>query len=273
MNKLISVSIVVTVLSGCATYTQTTSGKDYLARQGASVDQQTSLSPAKTNQSFADELRAAASVEPRLRFPARIGIVRLQPGASTSRYTLGGELASMSEREVVTWQELATRLGPSFGEFIPVQPLIVELMRGATDHDANAVRSSVDVVRLAAARQHLDAVLLYEIGTSIDENSNVLSLGNLTLIGGYILPSKRLGAKASASALLIDVLQGYPYGTANSVVDKADLTTSWGNDDARQRLQSDVEGVAAEKLASEVESMVKDLRYKLAEQREANRSP
>ncbi|MFO1435598.1 MAG: hypothetical protein U1F34_04280 [Gammaproteobacteria bacterium] len=62
-------------------------------------------------------------------------------------------------------------------------------------------------------------------------------------------------SQSYASALLIDVLQGYPYGTANSVVDKADLTTSWGNDDARQRLQSDVEGVAAEKLASEVESM------------------
>ncbi|MFO1435600.1 MAG: hypothetical protein U1F34_04290 [Gammaproteobacteria bacterium] len=53
MNKLISVSIVVTVLSGCATYTQTTSGKDYLARQAFPSISKHRYRRQKTNQSFA----------------------------------------------------------------------------------------------------------------------------------------------------------------------------------------------------------------------------
>jgi hypothetical protein len=263
MIKILVISLI-TLIVGCSTYTQTTSGTDYLARHQVHPSS-TDSTIGDGNVEFEEMLRNAAAVEPHLRFPARIGIVRLQ----SQYYRRGGELMEMADGEVAAWQNLATRLGPSFGEFIPVQPLVIDLMRGAASgQSTDIVETPVDAVRLAAARQHLDAVLIYEIGTELDQNSNVLSLGVLTLIGGYLLPSERLDAKAAASAMLIDVMEGYPYGTANTVVNESDMATAWGSDDTRRNLEERAGVLATEKLALDIETMFKDLRYKLAEQRE-----
>ena len=56
-------------LAGCSAYTQTTSGQDWLAAYPPGP-------PAKGGDIDA-RVRAAAAVEPTLRFPARIGIARI----------------------------------------------------------------------------------------------------------------------------------------------------------------------------------------------------
>lgn len=260
----IAALVVIALLQGCASYIQTTSGDDYLARHPVKPAVNTAESAAaRDTAGFADALRTAAAVEPRLRFPARIGIVRLQSDSARP----DGKLMGMADGEVAAWQALAGRLGPTVGEFVPVQPLIIDLMRGAECGDGKCdARTPVDAVRVAAARQHLDAILVYEIGTRVEQDSNILSLGKLTLIGGYLLPSEELDARVVASAMLIDVIEGYPYGTASTIVNQRELATGWGSDESRRRLQARSEVRATEQLAGDVETMIKDLRYALGAQ-------
>ncbi len=82
--------------------------------------------------------------------------------------------------------------------------------------------------QLGAARQYLDAVLIYEVFSRENSESNILTVRILTIIGGYILPSKAVAIEGFANALLIDVLQAYPYGTASATLDKKEMTTSFG---------------------------------------------
>jgi hypothetical protein len=48
-------------------------------------------------------------------------------------------------------------------------------------------------------------------GTTKD-NATPLSFADLSIIGMFIVPSRHLKAEGFASALLLDVRNGYPYG-------------------------------------------------------------
>ena len=96
------------LLSACEHYTQTTSGADYLARYDASY------TPLEGGGSDVDaDVRRIAAVEPDIRFPARIGLARIEHGS----------LIGVPADEGYIWQALAEDLDPRFGEFVPVSPL------------------------------------------------------------------------------------------------------------------------------------------------------
>ncbi len=91
------------------------------------------------------------------------------------------------------------RLGPGFGQFVPISPMIASMVE--ENIPANqmldqmaAARHLIETIRLAAARQHLDAVLVYEVDATADARSNPLSIGEWTLIGSFILPSQDVKA-------------------------------------------------------------------------------
>src|SRR5262245_15770727 len=102
------------ILAGCESYTQTTSGKDYLAKYP--------IANAEPATEIDNRVRAAADVEPLLRFPARIGLARI--GGENGHAGLGVP----SPEEAKAWSEAAQRLGPKFGEFVPVSPLIAAML-------------------------------------------------------------------------------------------------------------------------------------------------
>lgn len=253
MKNYILGLLAVAVLSGCDSYTQTTSGKDYLAKHGVLATN--SDGNAKD---FRQELIKAASVEPTLTFPARIGLA----------YIENGDLSAISGEEAELWMKTGQNLGKDFGEFVPLSPLVANAVSGEV-----AAKDRVDAVmkkiRLGAARQHLDAVLVYETYSSFDKKSNLLAIANLTIIGGYLLPSQQVTTEGYGNAMLIDVMNGYPYGTVKSIIPKEEsLASSWGwGSDDRKETSDKIKLKVTEKLSTETEEMLKRLRMELAEKR------
>lgn len=255
------------LLSACSRTTQTTSGEVYLSQYksvpvAAPLYQKKAADGTVTEEikSIDQRVREAAAVEPVLKFPARIGLARIE----------NGNLTVMPMEEVDGWNKAAEKLGRGFGEFVPVNPMIARMVAGNDGAGYNQrVTDIIDTIRLGAARQHLDAVLVYEVLAKESEHSNILAAGKVTIIGGYILPSERHTAQGLGGAMLIDVVQGYPYGTINTVVEKKSRASSawgWGSEHGDKVAFSDkVKAKAAQQLADESVDMFTDLRLQLAE--------
>jgi len=238
------------MLTACETHTQTTSGRDWLAAYpktkagAASVD------------GIDAQVRSVAAVEPTLRFPARIGIARLDRSG----------LAAVPPEEAAHWTQATTRLGPAFGEFVPISPMIASMVEVPLPNESRTdlTRHTIDTIRLAAARQHVDAVLIYEVDGTADSKNNPLSLGEWTLIGAFVLPSQDVKAVGVAQAMLLDVRNGYPYGTIQSSADDASRSTRIESRETGSRLREEVMANAVAKLTGEAEEMIRKLKPELA---------
>lgn len=255
---------VLTLVTGCTQHVQTTSGRAYLERYEylTSSSEHEEHNSKQENQDINELIKQAAAIEPTLKFPARIGIARIDRG----------QLSAIPGVEIEAWKASRDKLGKSFGEFIPVSPLVASMTVAATNYKApsgyySGVRNVINEIRLGAARQHLDAVLIYEVYSRENSESNVLSIANLTIIGGYILPSKAVTTEGFANALLIDVIQGYPYGTVEVSLDKSEIATTFGKDQKMRQMAGKVKSEVAIKLVSEVEDMFKGLRLELLQKR------
>jgi len=69
------------LLAACGSYTQTTSGSQYLAGYSASPPEGEIRLPSAVEAGRVDaDIAAVAAVEPQLRFPARLGLARIDHG-------------------------------------------------------------------------------------------------------------------------------------------------------------------------------------------------
>lgn len=239
-------------LAGCAYSTQTSSGADYLsgyADPPAPRPAQALTEDGKTGaQSLDEEIRAIAAIEPALRFPARIGVARVEHR----------RLTSVPPAELSHWGALAERLGPRVGEFAPVSPLIAAMVDSTPRGRASPAELIADI-RRGAARQHLDYVLVYELSGDFTQSTNVLSAADLTVLGFFLLPSREVNIRGAANAILLDVRNGYPYATAAAAVEDSDLARG---SSARERGRDGAERAklaAVEELTVEVEAAMRDL--------------
>ena len=243
------VATIVAMLAACSTTMQTTSGQDWLhaiptaqagSPPGSSIDQQ---------------VRAAADVEPLLRFPARIGVARIGRDG----------LTAIPAAENDAWIALGRNLGAGYGEFVPISPLVAGILSPAyatTDHPSQT-RMTIDTIRLAAAREHLDAVLIYDVDSTADSKNNPLSIADWTLIGAFVLPSQDVKAQGVAEAALIDVRNGYHYGTIQAIADDKALAARFANQEAEKTLAERVKVAAVENLTRETRGLVESLKARL----------
>ena len=233
------------ILSACSAHTQLTSGNDYLSRY--------SPSPSRMISTIDQDVRNIAAIEPNLRFPARIGIARIKHG----------RLTNVPTEELMSWGRLADDLGPAYGEFVPVSPFIASMVRPeGTDLKTEHVVSDI---RRASARQHLDYALVYEVSNKSQNEANALSLADLTILGMYVLPSRNIKMESAASALLLDVRNGYPYGTATAFAEVKKVATRAGSGSYRAKINETTTLDAVENLTDEVETMFQDLREELSD--------
>jgi hypothetical protein len=256
--RVFAAAIIAATLGACAHNVQDTSGRQYLARGFEATTEPARTAPrGPAAPAFQSRLRAAAAVEPTLRFPARIGVARLEHG----------ELSPVPPEEAAAWQKLAEKLGPRFGQFVPISPLIAELVgseeslprRTRDSYSSAHLAQTIRKIRLGAARQHVDVALIYEtIGVS-DWRGTPLSMADLSIVGMFIVPSRHLKAEGVANALLLDVRNGYPYGTATARADDQNLVPTIGSDARSGDLRRDVRTAAVVKLAGEVEAMAESL--------------
>ncbi|MEZ5671635.1 MAG: hypothetical protein R3E08_04315 [Thiotrichaceae bacterium] len=85
---------------------------------------------------------------------------------------------------------------------------------------------------------------------------------DLTIIGAYISFEQSLKSEGYAKALLLDVRNGYPYGSAEAVADDESLSPRVGSD-AQPRVVSSNIFSCDSKLTLEVEKMLQELRQRL----------
>lgn len=248
--RLIIAFITILSLTACTSTTQLTSGSSYLA--------QYRHIPASSNNTYdtgiEEKIRKVAAVEPTLKFPARIGLARIE----------NGRLTTIPQSEARAWQKTQKKLGKQFGQFVPVNPLIAEMVADSTQ-SSHAYRPTVhnvmNKIRLGAARQHLDLVLIYETLNKNNRHSNILAIADLTIIGGFILPSNNIQIEGVANAILIDVIQGYPYGTTNAVLKKEEVHLStWGSAGREREYSKTVRNKAVLKLTEKVENLLRRLK-------------
>jgi hypothetical protein len=205
-------------------------------------------------------VREAADVEPILRFPARIGIARV--GVDRGRTAL----VPTSTEEAKAWADLVEDLGPDYGELVPISPLIAAIVASPPrpNYDRmDAIHDAVDMIRVTAARQHLDAVLIYEVDATADSKNNPLSIADWTIIGAFVLPSQNVKAEGVAQALLLDVRNAYPYGTIRASADDKTIAARFSNQEAEQNLSKRVEVAAVQNLVHEARGLMRQLKGKL----------
>ena len=244
-------------LASCTMRTQTTSGDSYLDKY-SHVPVSKAVTKGGTPVNIDEKVRQIAAVEPILEFPARIGLARID----------NKRLSNVPGEEMEAWMQVQESQGKNFGEFIPVNPMVADLASSSVGLDHRSQNALINEIRLGAARQHLDAVLVYEVYSKTDSKTNILAVADITIIGGYLLPSEQVEAVGYANAILIDVIQGYPYGTASVVLDKEKaLTPSNYEYDKKREYAEKVKRKAAVELTSEVDMMIKNLRIELAEKR------
>ena len=262
----------VLVIAGCSHTAQTTSGADYLNKFPTSKVAK-STSPARstiqTNDygettvvaaSESELIRQAAAVEPLLRFPARFGLARIEDGRVTT----------IPQDEAALWNEMASRFA-GFGSFTPVDPIIMEFTSGslppATSQAYNSQHGYVQYnsrdlptkIRLGSARQHLDAVLIYEVGMAEKHRNRPLAKIQLSTLGDTVVTDRNAEAAGAAKAILLDVRNGYPYGTAQAEKNLSDYANFWDSQNVRDERRELARKSIAADLVPEVENMMRAL--------------
>ena len=269
------------LLASCSHRTEITSGSQSLSRYPDAA----SGAPAEGTKGAATEVTdadivAAADLEPALSFPARIGIARIDDGRFTA----------LPLAEAAAWQKMGERLGPAWGDFEPLRPFIAAVANpGAPDSSCGqevrgiigatysgtppsfkCLRETAQNIRLGAARQDLDVVLIYESFGRSENSSNSLAITKLALIG-FFLPTEDVEAEGQAQAVLVDVRSGYHYGSATAKAGQPvrKITTTRDVISVRAELQGEVRLAAVEVLTKEVERLVVGLRGDLEKRRRA----
>lgn len=231
--------------AACETQTQFTSGADYLSRYTGPA----AAAPGKDGRAIDGEIREIANVEPDLRFPARIGLARIERG----------RLSPVPGEEAEHWVTLTEDLGEGYGEFVPISPLVAAMV-GRDTARGTSIEETVENIRRAAARQHVDYVLVYEASATHDDEGNLLSIAEWTIIGIPLVPSRNVSVNAYAQAMLIDVRNAYPYGIATAHAYDDALSSLSRSRDVGRRLEQDSRLEAVANLAEDVGGMMRELR-------------
>jgi hypothetical protein len=230
------------LLTGCAYDVQTSSGAAFVAARDTD-----GIRPIDA------DIAAIAAVEPNLHFPARIGVARI----------VNGQLSLPSADEGALLAELGAR-NAALGDFVQVSPLIAAMVTGndpsgQPDNYGRTPGDAVRDIRKTAARQHLDYVLIYEMGARSRETDTPFALADVTLIGGAFLPTRNIRVAGVGQALFLDVRTGYPYGTASVAEDLSGLGRSFGGDRRAEALRERATDKVFAALVPEVEAMLGEL--------------
>lgn len=258
-------------VAGCSAHVQESSGSAYLERyraQMASAGQPVSSKPVSSAQpasvsasveakaaapDFEELVRRAAAVEPILEFPAKIGLARIQDGG----------LSVIPAAEVTAWREAAFE-NQRMGTFQPVSPAVVAFTAqtvGAsyaptTRWARSAVGDVMAAIRLGAARQHMDAVLIYEVGSYARKEDRWNAITRLSVLGSAIVPTREIGAFGVGHAMLIDVRNGYVYGFATAESDLTEDIPFWGSNSDWDDLKTKAYAKALSDLMPEIRTML-----------------
>lgn len=185
---------------------------------------------------------AASAAQPTMSFPISLQLIRLQ--AADYRSFSIGTLASGSF-SAVTSAELAT---PQRLHALAQWPLVadVQALRGES---LPQQLETLDDLRLAAAKNLADVLIVYTIDTRFESGGE--SLAPLAELSLGKAPAQETHIQSVASALLLDVRTGYPFGTVQASARVDDLDGAWLTAAALDRKRIDAEQQAFAALLTE----------------------
>lgn len=220
-------ALLVTLLSGCATYTTPGAGMNLPDLAAADPD-------------IAELLKA----EPAAVFPARIAVARVQSSGYSSRSNTcygTGRYCVVTTRDVEpdSTHERLSRMPLVAGVALMNRMLLPGKLESAKD------------LRQAAAVLKTDLLLVYSFDTGFNiENTDV---GPLALISLGFLPTKKARVTTTASAVLFDVRTGFVYGVAEASSTEEQRGTFWSSSEAVDNARRTAEADAFRKLVGEIE--------------------
>lgn len=194
--------------------------------------------------------------QPSPRFPVKLGMVRVQASAykSFSSASYGsGRFSVVATHELLSDQPLQT---------VSKWPLVADVAPLNTTLLPSRLES-LDDLRLAAAKNQADVLMVYTIDTSFQvKGHRYAPLADLP-VGKA--PDKDAAITSAASAAFIDVRTGFSYGTVQAAASVDDLSDAWQTgktlDDKRMQAERDAFGSmlsAAEKTWSDIASRYED---------------
>lgn len=268
LSKPLAVAACLALCACGAHSVQTSSGADYLARYAPvktasdplvqrtvrSTDDGAEIIEDRIETLSTDALvRRAATIEPLMKLPARIGLARIEHG----------QLAAIPAGEAQDWLALAAR-HPGLGAFAVIDPFVARYTaQTVLPQDGRALRRDardvITLIRMGAARQHMDAVLITEIGARGENGLGFDGLSRIRVLGAAPLPATAIEKEGIARAFLMDVRNGYPYGIASASVDLKSFERGIFDDGPKDHQQIAMRTTIAKALMTKVDAMIADL--------------
>jgi hypothetical protein len=227
MYRTLASALLFIALSGCATYQTPGAG----------------INVGDLSQST-DEIAELMRREPAATFPAHIAMARIQaPG-----YVAGAAVCHGQGRFcVVTVRDIKAD-----GEYERLERLSGVAGVGPVSRMLlPPTLSSIDDLRVAAAKLKADITLIYSVDTRFQVEGR--SLGPLSIISLGMIPNKKARVFTTASAVLVDVRTGFVYGIAEATASDDQRATIWSTHQAIERARMATESRSFVELVGEIE--------------------
>jgi hypothetical protein len=213
-------ALIALVMAGCADNSYTTPG-------GAADFSRLGLTPEAKAALTDDSVQQLMDKKPLVTFPATIAIVRVQ-ATDYDSYSYHGYRPTVPQRgaySVITVRDIEKDEDFDTIAHLPQVNGAVSLKRILL---GNTLNSDLDL-RDAAAKLHANLLLYYTLDTRFDTEQRVKPLSVISL---GLFPNKMAKVTCTASAVLMDVNNGYIYNATEATAKNDQLANDWSSDQA-----------------------------------------
>jgi hypothetical protein len=225
------------LVSGCASYTVPGGAADF-SNLGVTADQRAALTDAGVRRELAKH--------PVATFPVAIALARVQaPDYASYTWRRGG--SPQGAYSVVTVRDVEKEEDFAAIARLPRVVGVAPLKRLLLDRPLNTDLE----VREAAAKLHAGMLLFYTFDTQFETDHHVQPLGVITL---GLFPTRVERVTSTASAVLMDVANGYIYMAAEATAKDDQIANAWSSEEAAEEVRRRVERKAFADMVEEVKT-------------------
>ena len=238
LARLLCLFTCITALAACNSYTAPGAPADF---------SQLGLTPRAKAALTDNTVQQLLDKKPLVTFPASIAVARVQARDYDSysyhawRRPSEGNYMLMTIRDIETDEDFAALSHlPQVAGVGVVKRILVD----------DTLYSDLQL-REGAARLHANLLLYYTLDTQFQTDTHVAPLGLITL---GIFPNKEAKVTCTASAVLMDVNNGYIYSVVEATSAQNQLANAWNSAEAVDQVRRRTEQEAFKKLVSQFKS-------------------
>jgi hypothetical protein len=235
-----SMALVLAGLGGCQSYTTPGGPADFRAL-GLTPEAKAALTDAS--------VQRLLEKKPLVTFPAAMAVARVQAQdySSYSAARRGGPEMLHNTYSVVTVRDVEKEEDFAALSKLPQLAGVAGIKRILLE---NTLNSDLEL-RNAAAKLHCNLLLCYTFDTTFTTETHVAPLGLITL---GMFPNKDARVTCTASAVLMDVNNGYVYAVMETTAHNNQLANAWSSSEAIDQVRRKTERQAFEDLVAAFKS-------------------